>query len=295
MTQFSYPWAGEATGDAGAYSDDQWSDAWRYIFMRDRTVEGVIRGVDNMLEVTGVTSPVSIDTGVALVDGKIYTNDASVDIAIPTPSAGNSRIDLIVLRKDWSAQTVRIARVAGTEAASPSAPSVTQTDGTLWEIKLAEVLINDSGVITITDMRDWLTTPLSEFNTDPPIRYVTIECFSFREAETCETGDGKGYLHVPADLDGYNLVEAHAEHLNAGSGGSPTLVQIRNVTQAADMLTTRLQVDVGETGSDTAATEYAIDTTEDDVSENDLLRADVDQLPTTAPEGLIVTLGFQKP
>lgn len=295
MTQTSYPWAGEATGDCGPYSDDQWSDAWRYLLTKDRTLEGVIKGIDNELEVTGTTSPVSVDTGVALVDGKIYENGASEDVAVPTPSGGNSRIDLIVLRKSWSAQTVRIARVAGTEAGSPSPPSLTQTDGTTWEIEIARLLINDSGVITVTDMREWLTTPLSEFNTDPPIRYVAIECFSFREAETCETGDGKGYLHIPADLDGYNLVEAHAEHLNAGSGGSPTLVQIRNVTQAADMLTTRLQVDVGETGSDTAATEYAIDTANNDVSENDLLRADVDQLPTTAPEGLIVTLGFQKP
>lgn len=295
MTQFSYPWAGEATGDAGGYSDDRWSDAWRYMLVKDRTAQGVIKGVDNELEVTGATSPVSVDTGVAIVDGKIYTNDAAETVAIPTPSGGTSRIDLIVLRKDWSAQTVRIARVAGTESGSPSAPSLTQTDGVTWEIKLAEVLINDAGNITVTDARSWVTTPLSELNTTPPIRYVTIECFSFRDEETCETGDGKGWLHIPAEVDDHLLVEAHAEHRNAGSGGNPTLIQIHNVTRAVDVLSTRLQVDVGETGSDTAASGYVIDGDEDHVNENELIRIDFDQLPTTPPEGAMVTLGFQEP
>ena len=61
------------------------------------------------------------------------------------------------------------------------------------------------------------------------------------------------------------------------------------------MLSTKLTIDSAETGSDTAATPAVIDTSNDDVSENDLLRVDVDAVQTTAAKGLWITLGFQLP
>jgi hypothetical protein len=61
------------------------------------------------------------------------------------------------------------------------------------------------------------------------------------------------------------------------------------------MLSTKLTIDSGETGSDTAATAAVIDTTKDDVATNDLLRIDVDATATTKAKGLIITLGFQLP
>lgn len=161
MTETSYPWAGESTGDAGPYSDDQWSDAWAALFTRDRTAEGILRPSTtsglNDLEVTGVASPVAVASGLAIVDGKFYKNSASENVAIPTPSA-NPRIDRIVLRKAWTAQTVRITRIEGSESATPSAPAITQTDGSTWDIPLAQVYITTGGVITVTDERVWNRT-----------------------------------------------------------------------------------------------------------------------------------------
>jgi hypothetical protein len=158
MTETSYPWAGEATGDAGPYSDDQWTDLYRALFTRDRSSEGVLRpsdseGLDD-LEVSGVASPVDVASGEAIVDGKFYMNDDVVEVAIPTPTA-NPRIDRIVLRKDWTSQTVRVTRIEGTESATPSAPAITQTDGSAWDIPLAQVHITTGGVITVTDERVW--------------------------------------------------------------------------------------------------------------------------------------------
>jgi len=120
-------------------------------------------------------------------------------------------------------------------------------------------------------------------------RYVQMTVFEY--ATDTATGDGAAYLHIPAHLAGLNLVEIHGEVITAGTTNTLD-VQIANVTQAVDMLTTKLTIDTGETGSDTAATAAVIDTANDDVAVNDLLRVDVDAVHTTAAKGLIVTLGF---
>lgn len=122
-------------------------------------------------------------------------------------------------------------------------------------------------------------------------RYVQMEPFSFVNDGLCVQGDGKGTLHVPAHLDGLDLVECHVEVKTAGTTGVMK-VQIRNATQAVNMLTTEVQVDSGETGSDTAATPYDIDENNDDIAENDILALDFEQLHTTPATGSIVTLGF---
>ncbi len=67
------------------------------------------------------------------------------------------------------------------------------------------------------------------------------------------------------------------------------------MTQAADMLTTKLTIDSGETDTSTAATAAVIDTANDDVATGDQIRIDVDAVSTTAAKGLIVELTFQLP
>jgi len=158
MAEISLPWAGIVTGDCGPFSDDQWSDTWRKLFTVDRTTQGVLLGYGNELEVTGVASPVAVNTGAGLVDGKFYENTASLNVVIPTP-VGATRIDRIVLRKDFAGQTVRITRIAGAEGGA--APAITQTDGTTWDISLAQVSITVPGVITVTDERSFAHSTLS--------------------------------------------------------------------------------------------------------------------------------------
>jgi len=123
-------------------------------------------------------------------------------------------------------------------------------------------------------------------------KVVELICFDF--TTDVATGDGKGYLHIPTTLNGMNLVEVHAEVITAGTTGT-TDIQIHNVTQAADMLSTKITIDSAETGSDTAAAAAVIDTANDDVATNDVIRVDVDAISTTAPKGLIVSLVFQLP
>lgn len=113
-------------------------------------------------------------------------------------------------------------------------------------------------------------------------------------ATATSTGDGKYYFHVPSALNGMNLVEVHAEVITAGTTGT-TDIQLHEVVGAVDMLSTKLTIDSGETGSDTAATPAVINTSNDDVATNDLIRVDIDAVSTTPATGLIVTLTFRLP
>lgn len=120
-------------------------------------------------------------------------------------------------------------------------------------------------------------------------RYVSIEVF--QSTQKASTGDGKKYFHIPPELNGMNLIYAHAFCVTAGTTGTMD-IQICNVTDSVDMLSTKLTIDSGETGSNTAATAAVIDTTKDDVATNDVLRIDIDAVQATAAEGLVITLGF---
>lgn len=106
-------------------------------------------------------------------------------------------------------------------------------------------------------------------------------------------GDGQAYFRVPSTFNGMNLIEVAATLITASSSGIPT-VQVANVTDAVDILSTKLTIDASETDSSTAATAAVIDTSKDDVATADLLRIDVDVAGTGA-KGLMVTLTFQLP
>ena len=161
MTETSYFWDGLVTGDAvlSPYSSDVWHSLWQTMFSRAAN-EGVLNNIDNELAVTGVAGGVSVATGKALVDGTLYQNDAAVSVTIASPVT-DPRIDRIVIRKDWSTKTIRIALVAGTENAAPTAPALAQTAGDKWEIPLAQALITTAGVITVTNERENARTRLA--------------------------------------------------------------------------------------------------------------------------------------
>lgn len=147
MTERSRPWSGTVTGDAGPYSDDQWTDVWKQ-WAPVIASQGVFQDQLNVLDLSSVAAtPVSVASGRALVNGIWYESDAAESIAIPTPGA-NPRVDRIVLRADWALQTVRLTRIAGAEAASPVPPAITQVDGTTWDLPLWQVRATTGGVLT---------------------------------------------------------------------------------------------------------------------------------------------------
>jgi hypothetical protein len=159
MSEASGFWTTNAAGSGdqqASYSQADFSDAYR-ILSACAGFEGVAVGFLNELACTdGGAETVDVDTGGATVDGKWFLNDASQSKTITSAvGAGNTRIDRVVLRADWANFNVSVHVIAGTDAASPTAPAVTQTSETTYDIKLCQALVDTSGNITITDEREW--------------------------------------------------------------------------------------------------------------------------------------------
>jgi len=108
---------------------------------------------------------------------------------------------------------------------------------------------------------------------------------------TLAVGDTAATFFIPAELNAFDLIKAEACVKVADTAGIPT-IQIRNVTDAADMLTTKITIDSGEKTSYTAATASVIDTGNDSVATGDEIAIDIDS--GTSAEDLYVILTFKK-
>lgn len=123
-----------------------------------------------------------------------------------------------------------------------------------------------------------------------PVVFAEFELKVFGDDENVAAGDGRLIMLVPESANGLNLVAAHAFVTTVSSSGTPT-IQIRNVTDAQDMLSTRITIDQSEIHSYTAATQPVINTSYDDVVTGDRLAVDVD-VTGTGTKGLGVILTF---
>ena len=99
--------------------------------------------------------------------------------------------------------------------------------------------------------------------------------------------DGVGYIEIPPECNGMNLISARARVGTAGTTNASTF-DIYNVTDSTSMLSSAISIASGaKSGTGT------VDTSHDDVATGDIIRIDVDTLSTTKPKGLVVTLAFR--
>lgn len=115
----------------------------------------------------------------------------------------------------------------------------------------------------------------------------------FVKTVALSVADGIESIYIPAELNGCNLVGVAAIVDTVSSSGVVT-VQVRNVTDAVDMLSTAITIDENERNSYTAAVQPVIDTTKDDVVTGDEIAIDVD-VKGTGTKGLTVYLKFELP
>jgi hypothetical protein len=120
-----------------------------------------------------------------------------------------------------------------------------------------------------------------------PNRTMIIRCIDI--ATSLTVADNIFNFPIPALLNGKKLSACHAQVDTAGVTGTSTFNFALNGTA---MLSTVLSIDSTETGSNTSATAYVIDTAHDDVATYDIFRIDVKSISTTAPKGLTITLVF---
>lgn len=163
MTEKSYWWTTGSTGDGATTYTRVDLQRVAEILASGGYWEGVVPGyLNECAGASGGANTYNINTGGAVVDGKPYRSDAVVPVTIPSAvGGGNTRIDRIVLRADWTAQTVRVTRIAGVDAASPTPPAATKSSGTTYDILLYQVVVDTAGnVNTQLDEREWGRVPV---------------------------------------------------------------------------------------------------------------------------------------
>lgn len=146
-----------------------------------------------------------------------------------------------------------------------------------------------SDFITASIWNTDLVDNIAYLKTQADTRQLIIKVLG--DGDSLTTGDGKFYFTIPALLNGFNLVSAHACVYTVSSSGTPT-IQLYNVTDSQDMLSTRMIIDANEYSTYTAATAPVINTSYDDVATGDRIRVDVD-VQGTGTKGLELHLKFQ--
>ena len=163
-------------------------------------------------------------------------------------------------------------------------PASTTVDGI---VELATIAETTGGTATTLAV-----TPDGLAGSDYGKRVVGIQVVD--TATATATGDGKAFFRVPSAMNGWNLVGVAASVYTAGTT-SHTLVQVRNITDSVDMLSTGIFIDSAEVDSSTAGTAAVINAATDDVATGDRIAIDVDAVSTSAASGLFVELQFQLP
>jgi hypothetical protein len=148
-------WTSNGTGDGpeAGYDQDWVRRNWHALFANGEANAGVVADYEDALIVTTTAETYTVATGFACVYGFFFENTASYDFEVVSPT-GDTRIDRIVVRADWAAQTVELAVVEGKEGGT--APALTQVASDTWEIPLAQASVTTGGAITLTDEREYL-------------------------------------------------------------------------------------------------------------------------------------------
>jgi len=175
--------------------------------------------------------------------------------------------------------TTSIADSSGNELIKTTA-----TDSAVNEITLANAATGNNPTITSSGGNDNVGLDLKVKGTAYFRKPTVVEIPVVAPDTDTATGDAKAMFRVPEELNGMNLTAVAATVYTAGTTNT-TDVQIRNKTDTADMLSTKMTIDSGETDTSTAAAAAVIDTTKDDVATGDILAIDVDAVSTTAAKG----------
>lgn len=140
--------------DAGAGANVTES-GWRSL-MAVLMADGPLYGLLNQFSVYGDSTgrQTKVRTGHCWIRGHQGASTSEKTLAHSTNGSGNPRIDRVVLRNDFVNNRIELDVLTGTPAASPSAPSLTQSSS-VWEISLAKVAIaNGYSTIAAGDVTD---------------------------------------------------------------------------------------------------------------------------------------------
>jgi hypothetical protein len=238
-----------------------------------------------LVELSQLSPTVTITAATISADGDDNSFNDSADGFVAAGFQVNDRVRV----QGFTGDVANNLFVGTITALTASKMTIGGTDG--------DVIVDDAEGESVTiskwvSARSSLDDLATLFATATPREVVTL-LVSDPNGDAITTGNGKVFWPVPSTINGWNLVAVAAFLTTASSSGNPS-VQVHNLTQAADMLTTNITIDSGETHSSSAATPAVIDGANDDVATGDMLRIDIDAAGTGA-KGLIVELQFEEP
>lgn len=162
------------SGPGASVQESQWvlmARAWREsgILMTGSVLDtgGEFAVVPN----TGMSLTVKAK-GEAWIRGVYFRMDTDQTVTLAAADPALPRIDLVVLRADWVANTVSVAVVQGTPNANPTPPNPTQVEGSRWDIPLAQVRV-DAGVTSIASSAITDVRPIASFASTVPACNLT--------------------------------------------------------------------------------------------------------------------------
>jgi hypothetical protein len=181
--------------------------------------------------------------------------------------------------------------------------------GVLPEANLPDASVSAQGVVELAIASEMDTGTSATLAASPDglagsnfgERIVMVEVYAATTDNA--TGDGKVYVPIPSSLTGMDLVEVNMHVATVGTTGTlnvdlakcdPVATGSQCTGTVGDMLSTNITIDSNESKSATA-TAYVIDTAQDDVTTDDVIRIDVDTVHTTAAKGLILAMTFRLP
>ena len=133
MTQSSWPFENADTTES------------QYSKLFNRLKSSGVAGFpsDTALKVTGDSSGMNVKVGLgfAIVRGFAYELTTSVETLTIGASSANPRIDLVCLTLDPTVNSVVLEVVAGTPAAVPAAPALTQSETGTYQLEIGRVTV----------------------------------------------------------------------------------------------------------------------------------------------------------
>lgn len=273
--------------------------------------EDAIAGVAQEI---AITAPLQFDTNsdaLELADSGI-TNGFIADSAITTSKISDSQVTYAKIqsvtaqrllgREDAVAGVVQEIAVTAPIQFDTNSDAIELADsgvttGFIADSAITTAKINDGGVttaklgdtsVTTAKINAGAVTPIKDYDTDNQTRVVQVHISD----TTLTVGDTFATFFIPAELNNFDLIRAEMCAKISSTTGNPT-IQLRNVTDAADVLTTKITLDTGEKTSYTAATPSVVDTGNDSFVTGNEIAIDVDSAGTA--EDVYVILSFRKP
>lgn len=154
MAEHSFPY--DAVEDAQGEPDRvYYAEDFRRVFQAFFT-NGLFPNPSTNLQVLSLNSNmvVTVQPGVAHINGATYTNDEPIEFALDTANANYNRLDLIVLRLEETERTCHVYYRAGTPSGNPQEPPLYRS-ADVWELKLAKITVRSgTQIINQADITD---------------------------------------------------------------------------------------------------------------------------------------------